>query len=83
MALKADVRELFVEETARNASPSVLVPYANCGTCFHPGLRMKQSNGYHIGRKDAEVAFNDFDECAGLLALARRNPLRAVLPDRS
>ncbi|VVE72421.1 hypothetical protein PAN31117_04384 [Pandoraea anapnoica] len=69
VALKVEVHKLFIsnEPIANAQRAPIRVPYAADGTCFHPGLRMRRSNRYHVGPKEDEQSFDGFDEALAYL----------------
>jgi transcriptional regulator with XRE-family HTH domain len=61
LALAVEVPDLFVA-SSRTAESVTLVPFANDGSCFHPGLLRQKAKTYGVGEKSGTHYFESFDD---------------------
>ena len=84
-ALDVHVAKLFEEDSGSNMPGITLVPFAEDGTCFHPGLRRPRAKTYCVGGKSADEAkyFEDFHDALNYLVAQRtaKMPVKWRRPD--
>ena len=66
LALAVEVPDLFMP-TSRTAEGVTLVPFADDGSCFHPGLMKPKARTYGVGEKSATQHFESFDDALAYL----------------
>lgn len=84
-ALDVEVVKLFQEDSGSNIPGLILVPFAEDGTCFHPGLRRPRAKTYGVGEKGAGNTkyFRDFEDALNYLKAQRsaNKPVKWRRPD--
>lgn len=66
-ALSADVVDLFMAPSSKEAGDVPVVPFAADGTCFNPSLKRPRVRTYAVGEKSATVYFEAFDDALDYL----------------
>jgi len=84
-ALAVEVAKLFQEDSGNDIPGVILVPFADDGTCFHPGLRRPRAKTYGVGDKGAgnTMRFKDFNDALNYLKAQRtaNKPAKWWRPD--
>ena len=84
-ALGVEVVRLFQEDSGSDMPGLNLVPFADDGTCFHPGLRRPKAKTYGVGEKGAgnTKRFKDFNDALNYLKAqqAAKKPVKWWRPD--